>query len=497
MRELSDVMNGAVDARVRALDTTPATDEVLSGLRARVRRRRAVRRAVQVLSVAPVVAAVATVGWFGLREPAPSPAVPATVSPTPTTTQTPPATPTADPVAEPVVEPGLPPYLPARADTVASTGRGWVLATYAPRLLDADTVPLAAPVTESFFLVGPDGTTYRTLALDTAATQVADGTTWVEHEVVHWSVGDATALVRTVDVLGTRDSENRAPRAFEVLDLSTGTLSPAPERIPPTHRFLGEAPDGRLLWAEGAQGGSTTLVVTDGAETEEIDTGVELLQVALSPDGTTALVGWGYGSDAVVLDLDRSAVVGTVPRSGDSGWCEPFGWSTARRLLASCSSVDPGTDPGLLDGDPRLMSLDVADLGSGRWTEVRALGADDVVARGWGATVGDGLVVAAGTELADNPSGAYACPTGVYLIGPDADERLPASDLHPELGTNLFTPVVVDGTVFVTSTGGCSGDATPATLSSFVPATGSFHELVGPPPTPGYAGGLVSYAVAR
>jgi hypothetical protein len=119
----------------------------------------------------------------------------------------------------------------------------------------------------------------------------------------------------------------------------------------------------------------------------------------------------------------------------------------------------------------------------------------------WGSDyAADGLVVAQGSVLQPGIAWYGECPTGVYLFDRGGFERLPASDSHPDVELNIFEAGVIGRTVYVESTGGCSGDPRPSLLTSYDLDTGAFREIVGPPPRAGAAEylwvqGLTSYAV--
>ena len=117
------------------------------------------------------------------------------------------------------------------------------------------------------------------------------------------------------------------------------------------------------------------------------------------------------------------------------------------------------------------------------------------------ASAGDGVVVAQGTVFGPEEGLGASCPTGVFLIDARGDQRLPASD-DPEVELNLYTPAVVDGIVYVSATGGGSGDARPSVLTSYDAGTGTFTRLAPAPPRGDateypWVQGLTSYTVGR
>jgi hypothetical protein len=465
MRDLTDVLGAAVEARARALDgLAPAPG--LAGLRTRVRRRRAVRHTVEAVAVLPVVAALGVGGWLllGDRDP-----VPPVVTPSPTSTPTPDPTPSPDPTSsptpeivlgDPIVEPGLPPHYEMPDGLLEETEPGWVLATYAPETWYAGRSGFAPATFESVLLVSPDGATYEAVRLSTGApTEGTSGGRWAEHELLAWESGTTTAVVRetvyvqaSAGTAGTMESTQ-----VMTLDLLTGTLTedgpnPGPEGAPNSRGDMWLQRRGVVVDASGEQLGM-------------IDHEVE----------------------------------------SASGWCDAVSWWTADSVLAACYAHDPATwNDGVaayLDLDPRLVTFTLDQMATGEGTVLRTLGPGDARPWEWGsATVADGLVVAQGAILEPGLAAIGECPTGVYLFSREGTERLPASESHPDVELNIFESDVIGRTIYVMSTGGCSGDPRPSLLTSYDVDTRTFTELVGPPPRAGAAEypwvqGLTSYAV--
>lgn len=421
---------------------------------------RRVRRGwVWVIAGAAVVVALAVVwslvGGRG-EEPAAEPTTtPAEVTPTPTAAPTSEALPPTLELGSPIDEPGVPTYYAMPDGALDLAEPGWVLATYLVR-----PGPFAVPPEHSsdelVFVVRPDGTKLLAVRIPEPADLGEAGTTWTEHEVVAWEAGTTTAVVREVvhAVDAGAGSESITPGAVVTLDLLTGD-------------------------------------VTAGADEPPAAAGV--------PNARGDL--WLTGDNAVVDAA--GAPLGAINGPTASGWCQAVEWWTADSLLAACVDEDPfETETPHVELNPRLVTVDVADLGTGEGTVLRPVAPDEPWPWDFGsAPVGDGVVVAQGTVFGPTGGLGGACPTGVFLIDARGDQRLPASD-DAQVELNLYTPAVVDGIVYVSATGGCSGDARPSVLTSYDVATGAFTELVGAPPRGAateyvWVQGLTSYTVAR
>lgn len=405
-----------------------------------------------------VVVALCVVWWLvggrgeePVADPTRTPAE-ATSTPTPTSEELPPAL----ELGPPIDEPGVPTYFAMPDGALDLAEPGWVLATYLVRPQPFTVAPPEHSSDEFVFLVRPDGTRLLAVRIPEPADLGQAGTTWTEHELVSWEAGATTAVVREVVHTVSADvgSESITPGAVVTLDLLTGDVT-AGAAEPPVALGVPNARGDLWLTADGA--------VVDG-------TGTSLGAI----DGPTA-----------------------------SGWCRAVQWWTADSVLAACVDEDPfETETPHLQLDPRLVTIDVPDLATGDGTVLRPVAPGEPWPWDFGvAPVADGVVVAQGTVFGPGEGLGASCPTGVYLIDARGAQRLPSSD-DAEVDLNLYTPAVVDGTVYVSATGGCSGDARPSVLTSYDVATGTSTELVGAPPRGDAAEypwlqGLTSYTVAR
>ena len=421
-----------------------------------------VRRGWLAAGAAVVVVALGAVWWATARpgdEPAaqtalttPSPAASPTPAAPPTATASP--APAVLELGAPIDEVGVPTYYAMPDGALDLAEPGWVLATYLARPLPLVTVP-GHTTGELVFIVRPDGTRLLAVRIPQPVDLDAAGTTWTEHEVLAWAAGARTAVVReVVHTVSDAGSESRTPGAVLTLDLLTGELT---------------AGATEPAAAAGAPNSRGDLWLTEGNAVVDA-TGTQLGVI----DGPTA-----------------------------SGWCQAVDWWTADSLLAACADQDPIlTELPHLQLNPRLVTIKVADLATGSGTVLRPIAPDEPWPSAFGsASVGDGVVVAQGTVLGPDAQLWYSCPTGLYLLDARGGQRLPASD-DPEVELNIFTPTAVGGVVYVSATGGCSGDARPSVLTSYDAATGAFMELVGAPPRGGateypWLQGLTSYVVGH
>ena len=469
MRDLTDVLGAAVDARALALDgLEPAAG--LAGLRTRVRRRRAVRHTVEAVAVLPVVAAVGVGGWLLLGDRHP---VPPVVSPNPTSTPTdtapdPTPTPTPTPTiarGDPITEPGLPTYYEMPEGLLERATTGWVLAVYEPM----PWFPVTAPTTAVVVLASPDGLAYEVTRWDPRVGQ-ADGS-WVLTDLLDWRAGDTTALVTQTVV----SADGRyASAVVRELDMLTGAV-----------RDVSGHEDDELVAA-----GDTVRVWHDATAqtlTFEAPSGTPTLEgepwsrwVTLGPDERYALV----EGDGVprVLDVASGEAVGPTLPERPEGWCEPVSWWTASSLLLECLDQDPGAWEGLtLELHPRLVTLPLGAASDEAGTQLLAIGLGDPEPWQWGnAWVADGVVVVQATRVTDS-LGPYsdACADGAYLLRDGVFTELPRTDARDFI--NLFGSSAAGGRIVVGSTGGCSGDSAPSMITGYDPTDLSATVMLGLP----------------
>ncbi|WP_149204620.1 YncE family protein [Actinotalea subterranea] len=502
-RELSDVMAEAVAARERALTGLNPAPEAVAGMRARVRRRRGVRRGLQALAVVPVVGAAVLAAALIGHDPAPVPPVHTdsptpTQEPTPTPTSSPSSTPTpsAPELGAPVLEPGLPPFHEAPEGILDEAGPGWFLVTWQTHRFDEASFPASDT---SVLLVDPAGTRYRLLTLPSAPSPTATGDpSPVQHEVVDWEAGASTAVMRV------REGGSSIGGPFVTLDLLTGEMQPVdagPDRVWFEElEIVATTADGTRLW-RGVSQESTVLTVTRGEQVQQIDTGVTGHVVEPSPDGSLVWVGGGINADEAVVDLASGSVVARLPAGETaSGWCEVSGWWADDTVLQTCTDNELLSDEGIWSEPEsvRLVTADVAQLVSGTSTPIRTLSSADVAPFGWdSANVGEGVVAVAGAAV-EQVGSPEICPVGGWLIDADGARLIDvghpggAAPAQVEFGT---TP----GRLVIWSSLSCHEAVGPDRLVAYDVATGALIDLAGSPHADdgGYSGGPVSWVAGR
>ena len=509
MRDLSDVLHDARDARAEALAGLTPGDATVAALRGRVRRRRVVRHTLEAAVVVPVVAGLAVGGWLvgaqpDRRDPAvpPSPTV-TTPAPTPEPTPESAPTSTADPLPELVLEPGLPSYYPLTPQVLAASSPGWVLATYAPQRTTSrqrtTAAGVSAPADQLLYLVSPDGERHLATRLPIDAVDDSDQRSWTEWRVAAWEAGAPTAVMVRHAVAAGPDSTTWTPAEVVEMEVLTGAV--VREVVPPVDgaTWVDRSPAGVTAWEhvvdgaasltfDGAPGasGPVTVPLGDSASSE----------VGWGPDGRLALV----GDD--VVDVATGAVVGGV-EGGAPDWCRALTWWTADEVLAVCHDTDP-FETTVLGSGARLVAFPAAGDGAPR--VLRELSEGDAYPAYQGAVYlrdGAALVPGVAMDPAFDVSIVGACPDDVYLVPPAGPEPLAVPTPDGASDANLFgVEVVAPGTVLVEARSGCSGDQTPAWLVGVDLATGTTVELLGRPgeevPGEGWlVAGLTSWVVGR
>jgi len=391
----------------RETDARP-DDAELAALYRDVRRHRMLRSVRSVGVAAATVAAVASVGWYGLNvapdvHPAGTPTPTGTATPTPGPTATPSTTPSATPVRTPVEHAGMPTTWALDETVLASVGPGWTLATYVP-----STPHLSTPY--RVVLSSPDGELYDVSELpeDVVVTFLAWG-------------GGTTAAVAT--------SEGRA-----TYDLRTGELTPDPRGLPADAR-VHDARGGAELWL--TSDGSPWVVPATGPARPVPGGTWEVTGLAgLSPDATRAVAG------SVVVDLGTGRTTSVAPAGLD---CTTLGWADAATVALLCTDpveVDPGDFQPYLLRDPASRPryvLAAADGSSG--PQVRELRTGDLVPSRVRA-LRSGALAVAGSPLASDP---ISCATTTELRRSDTVEQLVgdrSTDLRWATVTDVFGDVV-------------------------------------------------------
>jgi len=475
MRDLDEVLAQAEDEYGSSLRGRAMSEDSLAVLTGRIRARRARRRVLQAAVVVPMAAALV---WGAVavrdvvRAPAPFATQPVPTSPSSATPTSPTGTDRAVPLPD---EPGLPARLALSADVLATTGPGWVLATYMP--VPGSSVPTAADQTV-VVLSSPQGLVYEVARL--AAQATAPTGEWNAYQVVDWRPGEASALVAeaAIPTVTAGTTFDALPHEYATLDLLTGTLGA--RRPEYSGLLLDEVRGDVRLWHDPSSG---EVMVDSGGPLRVVGQDPNRGRPLLSPDGRLVMAG-----DAVV-ETSTGAVVGTLSATSAAGRCSPVSWWTADSVLAECTTGDPsGFDGPYLDLRPTLVAFDPAALTSGVGTTVTALRAGDPVL--WSpspsAWLADGEIAAPGTVLtAGGGLLGDVCSDGVYLLRDGSFTRLASSDTRSTV--NSYRAQAVAGHVVVESSLGCLGGQTPAVLTRVDLATGTATQLIGLPdePAPG------------
>ena len=415
MPDLEDLLSDAWRDRTDVVAGDGRVD--LAGLTVRVRRRRARRHALQATVSLPVVAALALGAWTLAGRTAQVP--PATQSPAPSPTSTTAPSPT-DVAPTPLLpaEAGLPPLHELPAGMLEQAGPGWVLSLYwpVPEDVGSDGTP---PATYVVALASPEGLAYEVTRFDLPDPTLAP---LLSGSIGRWVPGTTTAAI-------TFSGDDFYFEHYD-LDLLTGTLSPDDSGPAPDSMLVGYVGD-EPIWIDP---GLRSMTIGERSVPLPAHAPAE---AHVSPDGRAVELG------GVVVDVATMTVIGTLDGDGQGGWCTPKAWWTADSLLAFCADRDPWGDPdqypaGQVDTraalHPRLVSVDLADLGTGRSTVVRELAAADP----WPADVvrvGDREAAFIESPLVVGPEGSLEVEVGAYLLrgaqldapgvaGPDGERGL-------------------------------------------------------------------------
>lgn len=495
MRDLSELLDRALQGRTRGYAAEPV-DAALATVLDRVHHRRRVRTVVRSALAVPLVAALATAGWWvtGDRSAPPPPAD----TPIPTVAPTVPSTPTPSPepdesegLGAPVLRPGFPPYHELRDGTLEEAGPGWVLATVVPRTVD---VGASEHDVEGLFLIRPDGTRFLLHWLPTGLEVDETAAVWTQHDVVSFDAAAGTAVLQVrehgetyagefVDVEGSvLDAAGPVVR----MDLATGATQPLFEPVERADHRSGVVGDD-WLWQPHPEGETPVLVLQGDDDARTIDTThvTAGAQVPISPDERWALTGWGV-REIEVVDLTAGRSHGVVVPDEELGWCgDGRTWWDADTAAVVCRADDGS-------GRVVLATLDVHDLEAGL-TVVRDLTSD---APHWGA----GAHVAAGTLAlpVSSQEGTAYCHDGVRLVDGEGSSEL----MVGALPAGIHRIEVSGGTVYVRSEP-CFADGEarrPTYLVAQHPTAAAAVELVGAP-APGAEGTAwattLSFAVAE
>lgn len=443
-RDLNDLMHENVAARERAIAGIEPTAAALATTVRQVRRRRAVRRTLQVGgagAAAVVLGAAALLGLRGHETPLPAHTPTPSVSGSPTASPTPTPTPTT-PALETV--PGLPPTRALPPGLLERTTPGWVLTLYRSQPAGDD----GAPAVHTVVLVSPAGERYRVVDLPVDPPV----------HLLRWDAGSTTAVVTIPSTDGS--GYGGVPRVE--LDLATGTLTPTPVDLfeyggGPFYEGL--TADGAELWTTATSTDAATSELfrrtDDGALVSVGGIGIGML---LDPTRTRAVTDAYPDEGFAVLDVmegGRTNLDFGVPEKR----CEVVSWVDASSLLALCAQRT-------LEGvaftyaDAALYRVDVEGSAT-RATEVAQFADDDAMPDMWnGVGLGDGR---AAFPMVGR--GASTCPVGVMtwdgealtslVDGPGTGWRVGALDdvVHVETGrcdelapTELTAHDLVSGT---------------------------------------------------
>jgi hypothetical protein len=286
-----------------------------------------------------VVAAGAT--WVATRpdETPPPAAIP---SESATSSAGPSASPSTTGFAEPgqvTVDPSLPSALPLPAEVWATTGPGWVLATYSPAVItygvDADG-PTVERARQVIYLVSPTGTRYQVLELD-PNDQVS---------ISSWTGGESVAYIERCG--SSAFCQTHTGPTF-VLDLETGVATPS--TAPEGADYVGlTLPNSTRLWFQAS--GDAWPYVGQGF----LDRAGDFSNLGggwtvpwISPDGSwvslqhwdTAPAGGDYASTGA-LNLGTGTIeIAPTPEPELS--CQPYEWTDDNQVLEWCTG-DPSGD---------------------------------------------------------------------------------------------------------------------------------------------------------
>ncbi|GCD20816.1 hypothetical protein CTKZ_23780 [Cellulomonas algicola] len=450
--------------------------------RSLIRRRRATRHTFQSVAGVLVVGAVASGAWLGLRGPdAPPPAtVPSATpssSPSSSRSSTPSGTPTQD-VAPVVLDelPGLPPTQPLPAGLLERTTPGWVLTVYRSQPYPGfDEEPVV--VRHTVVLVSPAGERYRVVDLPpTSSVQVVD-----------WVAGQTTALVH---VVASDGEPSGAARGRAVLDLRTGTVTPAGAGVGAADdTYLGRSADGAEIWTSSAGLANDVHRVDDGSARR---IGVVGQWPSLDPTGRWLVAtapGTGSSAGSFTL-LDLGGDGGGARETGLAGLgCDVVGWLDAADVLLVCSDSTTDELPTSESAHPALWRWDV--VAGGTPEHLTDLRTGDPYPWPGGSWVRPGALALGAGEV-----GTDGCGVGAYTWdGSFTLIQAPTDRLE-----NTFLTRSQGGDTYVESSPGCSGDAAPAEVTLHR-ADGTSSVLAPVPPTTTdvtqWASGVVTWAVAR
>ncbi|WP_273652913.1 hypothetical protein [Cellulomonas fimi] len=476
-RDLTDLMHENVAARESSMAGLEPTASVLAGTARRVRRRRALRRTLQVGGAGTAVVVLGAASWLGWQQreaPVPADTPTPSASATPRSSATPAPSPTASATLDEI--PGLPPTTALPPGLLAATTPGWVLTVYRSEPSQHDLqVPVA--LVNTVVLVSPTGERYRVvdLPLDTAVS------------LLRWDAGSTTAVV-SIDSVGGASSA-REPRAE--LDLETGTLTPTPldlNRYADGPWYHGLTADGDELWSNATSTDAATSDVfrrTDDGALELVG-GLGLHAPLLDPTKTRIATSvWGYDTLLAVIDVrdgHRTELEYGVPGKR----CDAVSWLDEGSLLVVCADrTIVGSEE--VAADAALYRFDIAGA-STQVTLLQQLADGEPIPERWGgATLTGGRTVVRMVER-----GADACDAGAAVW--DGRRLVPLLDAP----AGSVDVTAAGGVAYVRSRSSCQ-EATPAVLTAYdVDAGTSVVVAPQPEPTadvPQWAVGMSSWAV--
>lgn len=472
MRELSDVMGDAFEARASSMsDLTPGAR--LATVTARVRRRRVARHTLEGAASLAVVGAVVVAGWFGLGDrngpppvATPSPSISPTLAPTPTPTVP------DDGLAAPgmvTVDPLLPEAQPLPPGMLEDPPAGSLLVTYGT---DPESL---GDVHQVIWLVTPAGERYQVLEVMREIT------------VQTWEPGSHVAVVSVC-----------CDASVVLLDLLTGELTEGWQDGfgVAADRLLGANPDGEQVWA--AQGtsqdyamvGAIVIGAADGTTRSVAVAPAPVSSAALSPDGKHVVLNEAadegfavssYGPTRIV-DLETGAETLLRDADGVGLMCSEVGWQDDSTAICAArrSAAVAQADPAPADSD-RLVTIDVSTGATRIVAEWARLGfqLSDVVAVD-GGYAGIGIPY----NLAGGGVGTVD-PTASEVVFLDADGSLTRFEYPGVLPGSGDSPVrvlgAVDSHVLVQVPAGYQS----APLFLLEARTGLVTELVPSTPGPG------------
>jgi hypothetical protein len=348
----------------------------------------------------------------------------------------------------------------------ATTGPGWVLATYSPAVItygvDANG-PTAERTRQVVYLVSPTGTRYQVLELD-PNDQV---------RISSWTRGESVAYIERCG--SSAFCQTQTGPSF-VLDLETGVATPS--TAPEGADYVGlTLPDSARLWFQTS--GDAWPYVGQGfldraGSFSNFGDGWTVPRT--SPDGSwvflqhwdPAPAGGNYASTGVLNVATGAVEIAPAPEPELS--CQPYEWTDGNRVLEWCTGDPSGDRWFTVDPATRVASEVTSPLPA--FGEL-SVSHDVSVAPG----VWAGLYGIEGAMMWTDPDGT---------VGIDDHGTLTQVVLVDAAGTPLQTVwprAAVNGIAYFVGHQGAVDQGSPETVVAYNVATGRQTVLVPSPPT--------------